>query len=38
VPWNDAVNVIGYLAEGIEGIVPLSRLNGIETANTVTPA
>ena len=34
---NGAVKVTGYLVVGIEGIDPLSKLNGIETARTSTP-
>ena len=33
-----AVKVTGYLVVGIEGIDPLSKSNGIETARTSTPA
>jgi hypothetical protein len=35
---KEEVKVTGYLVEGIEGAVPLSKLNGTETARTVTPA
>lgn len=35
---NGAVKVTGYLVVGIEGIDPLSKSNGIETARTSTPA
>lgn len=35
---NGAVKVTGYLVVGIDGIDPLSKSNGIETARTSTPA
>jgi len=35
---KEAVKATGYLVEGTEGTVPLSKLNGTETARTVTPA
>ena len=38
VPVNEAVKATRNLAEGIEGIVPLSKSKGIEAAKTVTPA
>jgi hypothetical protein len=35
---KEAVKVTGNLVEGTEGAVPLSKLNGTETASTVMPA
>ena len=38
VPVNEAAKATRNLVEGIVGIVPLSKSNGIEAAKTVTPA
>jgi hypothetical protein len=35
---NAAERMTGYFVEGIDGTVPLSKLNGTDTARIATPA